>query len=526
MSKKVMRCKKWIPLMALLVLCLSFAGGSAVVNAQEDDDRIADGIYIGIINVSGMTEEEAADAISAYAEYANGAVFTLNANGKSVEVTAQELGITFENANAVEEALAVGRKGNLIKRYKDTKDLEYGNKVYELPLNINEEAAREVLTAKTEKLNHKAVNNGLIREDGQFKFIEGSEGVEVNVEKSVAVIEDYLKNNWDGSSTSIDLVAEVVEPEGTREELEKVKDLLGGFSTNYNTSSAERCANISVAAGKINGTVLYPGEEFSVGQTIGPLTAAGGYELAGAYENGQTVQSYGGGVCQVSSTLYNAVLAAELEVTQRSNHSMIVTYVKPSMDAAIAGDYKDLKFKNNLDTPIYIEGYTSGKNVFFNIYGQETRPANRKVTYESEVVSEEDPGVQFVPTADPVGYIATTQSKHMGYVAKLWKVVTVDGVEQSREAINKSTYKSSPKVVNVGTASADPNASATINAALATGDEATIYAAVGQFSATVAAPADASSEAAPSAEAQEEAESIIGTVNESEITGNITTEGQ
>ena len=150
--------------------------------------------------------------------------------------------------------------------------------------------------------------------------------------------------------------------------------------------------------GKINGTVLYPGEEFSVGQTIGPLTAAGGYELAGAYENGQTVQSYGGGVCQVSTTLYNAVLKAELEVTQRSNHSMIVTYVKPSMDAAIAGDYKDLKFVNNLDAPIYIEGYTVGKDIYFNIYGQETRPSNRKVTYESEVVSEEDPGTQFVAT--------------------------------------------------------------------------------------------------------------------------------
>ena len=187
-------------------------------------------------------------------------------------------------------------------------------------------------------------------------------------------------------------------PDFTKEELAKVKDLLGSYTTNYSTSSAGRCANISVAAGKINGTVLYPGEEFSVGQTIGPLTAAGGYELAGAYENGQTVQSYGGGVCQVSTTLYNAVLKAELEVTQRSNHSMIVTYVKPSMDAAIAGDYKDLKFVNNLDAPIYIEGYTVGKDIYFNIYGQETRPSNRKVTYESEVVSEEDPGTQFVAT--------------------------------------------------------------------------------------------------------------------------------
>ena len=123
------------------------------------------------------------------------------------------------------------------------------------------------MTAKAEKLNNEAVDNGLIRENGQFQFIEGSSGVEVNVEKSLMTIEDYLKNNWDGTDASIDLVAEVVEPEGTKEELAKVKDLLGSYTTNYSTSSAGRCANISVAAGKINGTVLYPGEEFSVGQT-------------------------------------------------------------------------------------------------------------------------------------------------------------------------------------------------------------------------------------------------------------------
>ena len=87
------------------------------------------------------------------------------------------------------------------------------------------------------------------------------------------------------------------------------------------------------------------------------------------------------------------------------------------------------------------------------------------MTYESEVVSEEDPGTQFVATGDAIGSISTTQGKHMGYVARLWKIVTVDGVEQSRDAINKSTYKSSPKIVNVGTASADPNAVAAVNAA-------------------------------------------------------------
>ena len=304
-SKKWM---KWIPLFTLAALCIGFAGGGAATKAETaENHKIADGVYIGNVYVGGMTEEEAVDAISAYAQSVDDAVLTLNANGKSVEVSAQELGITFQNTNAVQEALAVGRNGNLIKRYKDKKDLEHGSKVFELPLGLNETAAREVLTAKAEKLNNEAVDNGLIRENGQFQFIEGSSGVEVNVEKSLMTIEDYLKNNWDGTDASIDLVAEVVEPEGTKEELAKVKDLLGSYTTNYSTSSAGRCANISVAAGKINGTVLYPGEEFSVGQTIGPLTAAGGYELAGAYENGQTVQSYGGGVCQVNNVIQRSI---------------------------------------------------------------------------------------------------------------------------------------------------------------------------------------------------------------------------
>ena len=450
-SKKWM---KWIPLFTLAALCIGFAGGRAATKAETaENHKIADGVYIGNVYVGGMTEEEAVDAISAYAQSVDDAVLTLNANGKSVEVSAQELGITFQNTNAVQEALAVGRNGNLIKRYKDKKDLEHGSKVFELPLGLNETAAREVLTAKAEKLNNEAVDNGLIRENGQFQFIEGSSGVEVNVEKSLMTIEDYLKNNWDGTDASIDLVAEVVEPEGTKEELAKVKDLLGSYTTNYSTSSAGRCANISVAAGKINGTVLYPGEEFSVGQTIGPLTAAGGYELAGAYENGQTVQSYGGGVCQVSTTLYNAVLKAELEVTQRSNHSMIVTYVKPSMDAAIAGDYKDLVFENDTDAPIYVQGiYNSGGSITFNIYGHDTRKAGHSVKYESKTVKTTPVKTQTKKdSSKPVGYSEVESSGHVGYVAELWKITYENGKQVSKELIHTSTYAMSPTIVVKGT---------------------------------------------------------------------------
>ena len=134
-----------------------------------------------------------------------------------------------------------------------------------------------------------------------------------------------------------------------------------------------------------------PGDVLSGYECLQPFTTANGYKTAAAYENGQVVDSIGGGVCQLATTLYNASLEAEVEIIQRQNHSMIVTYVKPSRDAAIAGTYKDIKIQNNYSTPIYVEGYTSGRKLTFTIYGKETRPANRKVEYVSETLGSTNP---------------------------------------------------------------------------------------------------------------------------------------
>jgi vancomycin resistance protein YoaR len=187
------------------------------------------------------------------------------------------------------------------------------------------------------------------------------------------------------------------------------------------------------------------------------------------------VDSLGGGICQVSTTLYNAVLRAELEVVERSNHSMIVTYVDPSADAAIAGTYKDFKFTNNTDAPIYIEGTTANKQVTFTIYGEETRPSNRTVKYVSQTLSTTDPGVLIVADAgQPIGY-RTVESAHKGVVAELYKHVYVNGVEESVTKVNKSTYKASPRTITIGVAG-DAELSAQLQAAVATQDEAVVNA--------------------------------------------------
>lgn len=464
-------------------------GASTSVFAKEADDAtIPANVYIGEVSVGGMTVDEAKEAVTDYVKDTTDVDVVLKAGEKSVTVKAEELGLGWGNTKVAEEAANIGKSGNLIKRYKDQKDLENENKVYNIVYTVDEEKTRAVLTEKSAELNQKAVNASLKRENGAFIYEDGKQGIVMNIEGSVQSVVSYFNNEWDVKEPEVELVAEVEEPEGNKESLSRVKDVLGTYHTDFSSSTAERVINIKNAVSKIDGTVLYPGEEFSVYEAIAPLDAENGYELAGAYENGTTVQSYGGGVCQVSTTLYNTVLYSELNVTQRSNHSMMVHYVDPSRDAAIAGTYKDLKFQNSTDAPIYIEGYTSGGIVYFTIYGEETRPSNRKVEYQSETVSQDTPPVQIAAAAAPVGYVAVTQKANAGQSAKLWKIVTVDGVEQEREVVNTSKYASSPKIIAVGNVSDDPNACAAINAAIATQDEATVRAVAAQCAAG-AAPA-------------------------------------
>lgn len=197
-----------------------------------------------------------------------------------------------------------------------------------------------------------------------------------------------------------------------------------------------------------------PGQVLSGYECMQPFTVENGYRTATAYENGRSVDSIGGGVCQISTTLYNASLLAELDIVQRQNHSMTIAYVKPSMDAAIAGTYKDLKISNPYDTPIYVEGYTSGKTLTFTIYGKETRPANRTLKFESQTLQRIDPGepVEQVDNSLMPGQRVKVQSSHTGLRSQLYKCVYVDGELKERTLLNADTYNASKAIYRVGPA--------------------------------------------------------------------------
>ncbi len=464
----------------LLALALTLAGFSFAFDVESvsaaTEEVITKGVWIGGIDVSGMTKSEAESAIDAYVNSLLSNTFTLTGEKGSIEATAEQMGLNAETELCIEEAYAVGRSGNLIHRYKEIKNLERDNLMLDLELEIDKQMTARLIYDGLDELELPAKDSGMTLNNGVFTYIPGEDGTEINIIDSVLMIKDFLNDAWTGENNEITLISESVEARGTEEELAKVRDLLGTFTTDYTTSETGRKQNVENGCSKVNGTLVYPGDEVSAYKLTSPYTIENGYGVGGAYLNGATIDSIGGGICQVSTTLYLAVCNAELDITMRYNHSMLVTYVNPSEDAAIAGTYKDMRFVNNLEYPVYIEGYCKNNKITFNIYGVETRPANRVVTFESETLSSTDPGTEYhLIDTQGLGYYSVVQGKHMGNVSRRWKIVTVDGVEQSREVFNKSTYRSSPRIVEIGIAGATPEQIAALNSAvataMATGDE-------------------------------------------------------
>ncbi len=476
------------------LLVMAFALFVPMMSVKAASDTISNGIFIGDVDVSGMTKEEATAAVNAYFETLKTKKITLTGKeeDQKVTVTLADLGAEWGNTDAVDEAYALGKEGNIIQRYKAMKDLQSSTQKFPIEYAFNDDAIYEILDVDCASFNVSKVNYTLSRENGSFVVSDGQVGYIIDEQTSLSNIKNYIQNEWNHEDCSIEIAIDEDQPLGSYEELSKVKDVLGTYTTSYSSSGSARSANVANGCSLINGTTVYPGEEFSVLGTITPFTEANGYYPAGSYLNGVVVESIGGGICQVSTTLYNAVLKAELEVTERHNHSMIISYVDPSMDAAIAETGgKNFKFVNSTDYPIYIEGSTSSdKHITFTIYGVETRPSTHKVEFESEVLETIPAGADQIVAdgSQPIGAIST-QSAHIGYKAQLWKITYENGEETNREVINKSNYKMVPRIVTVGTATSDPTAAAQIGTAIATNDINQITAVANAIAAVQAAAA-------------------------------------
>lgn len=442
--------RNWMWTASLAALWLGLAA-AAPLNAQGA--VIPDGLSVGGQNLGGLDTEDAKQKLEDYVADMSGQTVSLDVEGVRVETTAGELGYSWKNPDVVEESVKEYNTGNVIQRYMKQKDLQRNPVDVPLELEADGETVARFVEEQCSPMNREAQDAVIVRENGQFVVTPSQTGLAVDMEGTKEAVLSALDGMIDGP-VSVTAAVTVTEPVRTTEMLAQIQDVLGTFSTDFSSSGQARSTNLQVGSSKINGHVLMPGETLSGYECMQPFTRENGYASAAAYENGQVVDSIGGGVCQIATTLYNAALFAEMEITQRQNHSMVVGYVPPSNDAAIAGTYKDIKITNPYDTPVYVEGGTRGRTLTFTIYGKETRPANRTLKFQSETLSVQDPG-EPITRVDPSlapGARVRVQAAHKGLKSRLWKCVYIDGVETERTLLHTDTYNASKAVYRVGPA--------------------------------------------------------------------------
>jgi vancomycin resistance protein YoaR len=464
--------KKSVKIVLGAVLAAAAAGAAGMcgmayyVHAHSGENgRISQHVAIGRVVSAGASEQEAERRIRAYVDGLQDEAVTLQAGNKKIQTTAGDLGLTWKNTDVVKQAVSYGKTGSLFTRFRQIRSLKDGKKIYPIVLASDPDRVERVIARAGSRLTAKAVNYRLDEKEGSLTVAGGKKGWSIDTAGSAEAVDDCFANGWK-DHPSVQLKTVTIQPKGSREELSKIKDVLGKFSTDYSSSPSGRKANLANGAKKINGTLVEPGETFSVYEACQPFTKENGYEIAHAFENGTTVDSVGGGICQVSTTLYNAVIRAELEIVERSGHSMRVHYVDASADAAIAGTSKDMKFRNNQKNPIYISGKTDGSTITFTVYGVETRPKNRKISFESQITGILPSTTKLVASGAPVGSVSLTSGGSSGATARLWKVVKVNGKVKSRTQFNSTTYRSTPSTYAVGTASSNPQASSAMRAAV------------------------------------------------------------
>lgn len=443
------------------VLLVSIAGisvcGAVYYNDYKqmkeslDINTIYNNIYINNVDVGGLTKEEAISKLNSELENTfNSKKVTLTNNEDSFDFTYSQFGAKYDLNSAVEQAYNYGRTDGTIKeRYTIVKNLETEGKYLTADYSYDKELTKNAIALLEDKVYTEPKNAYAKREDGKFIITPGTNGYKLNLDSTSEEVYKVLDKNEEGN---ISIIREEVEPKYTEKDFEKMNSLIGTSSTSY-SGSGGRITNMKVAASRINGTTLYPGEVFSTNECFGPSTEANGYKPAPSIINGKLVDDYGGGVCQVSSTLYNALLKAELSIVERQNHSLKVGYLDYGYDATLAGDYIDLKFKNSTPYPIYLESYLTGNKVIANIYGYEEHSPNRKVTFQNALIETIAPPAEHITYDKNLqkGTRKVTTTALNGYRYKLYKLVYEGDKLIEKVEVNTSYYKPRRAEVTVGT---------------------------------------------------------------------------
>jgi vancomycin resistance protein YoaR len=506
-NKTILIVSICVSILFIIVLLLSTIFSLININNKN----IISGIKINQTDISKLNVEDAKKKLNELANNKLDKSIKILAEDLEYEMKLSQIEVKYNIDKAIEEAYAIGRNGNIFtNNYNIAKTMLVGANI-ELTYTYNEEMLNSIINEIASKIPNLVIEPNYCIEDSKLIISKGTVGNAINKEElkqdiinqilnsdldniKINLIQKkpdeididkiyqevykepkdayYTKNPFqvyphvDGIDFDLEAARELIKedkeeyeielkitvPDVTTNEIgtEAFPNLLSSFSTRYDASNYPRTTNLKLAMGKLNGVVVAPGEIFSYNKTLGKRTAEAGYKEAGGYAGGRVVQTLAGGICQISSTLYDAVIYANLDIVERHNHMFLAGYVGAGKDATVVYGSLDFKFKNTRKYPIMIKTTIGNGVAKVDIYG-----VKEDVEYEVEiqtktlsyipfrVIYEEDSSLE--PGKEKVA-----QSGMNGCKSITYKVLKINGAEVSRKVLSTDTYDPMHKIIKRG----------------------------------------------------------------------------
>ena len=421
-------------------------------------NKFRQGTTINGIDISGLNKEQAQNVVATkLTDARNEITINLHHENQTWTWTGKDFEIDNQIMPYVENVFNYFNEGNLIEK-KVKLDKLNGNRAFNIPYGTILTGLDEKIATLAEEIDKPAVDATLnfdVTATNPLIFTEEQEGEIVEQEQLKNIINDKLLHS---KVIDVDIPMIEVKPQILKIDLEKTITKRGSFSTNYAKSSEDRKHNVKHALESFNGMMIEPNQEISFNATTGSRTAENGYKKANIILNGVYVEGTGGGVCQASTTLYNALLNADLEILEVNKHTLPASYVWLAFDAMVSEGYSDLKFKNNTDANIYIKTYADDENVYVDIYGKpfpENETVQRRVEFLGAIPH---PGDRIVPDTDGQysnkvtykGEYLRLKYPREGYKAKGYIDRYKDGVLVESTLIRDETYQAQEGIIIEG----------------------------------------------------------------------------
>ncbi|MHB1406958.1 MAG: VanW family protein [Desulfitobacteriaceae bacterium] len=416
-------------LMLTLMTLTGYLAGCAGTSTLNADTPLPAGTKVDDTDLSGLSLKEGRQKLTQYAEDKLEQSLFLVYNDKRVSVTWKELGVGLDADQTLNRVASMP------------------GQVSASILKIDPLKASNALDEKLSFLKRPAQDASYTIKDDKFVIKPAVSGLSVNVDQIIHEAKEYsLASLPPQIEVSLAEVPAAVTTEGMKELA--FDGVIGDFSTKFAVQEENRTANLTAAAKALDRKIIKPGETFSFNQTVGPRTPETGYKDAYVIINNEYVQGTGGGICQVSSTLYNTVLLANQTIVERVPHAVAVTYVHPGLDATVNYPNLDFKFKNDTTGILYLRTEVRPGILTIRLWGKKN---DKTITFQHEVEKEIDFQTEQRPDPRlPVGKVVQEQTGSKGYIVKTWRIMKDSQGNEARQLLSRDEYKPANRILRVG----------------------------------------------------------------------------